>query len=418
MVVETAVIMARGVGAVSPLTQAGGVSLLTRAVLTAQKAGATTCYILAEPHDMEALQTELRHDSRVTAQLVWMGPNTVVETRGREEPGQQLSCALFPVNSVFRHPLLLALAARVARSGSVVVATTDGVPVVIVTPNALTLTVLLAVAQGNSWEESVALLLQGGVHAVEVSAQLCACVTDSRTVARAERALLRSLENARDGIVDTYFNRKLSRPLSRWLLRTSLSPNQVTLLSCGVGLLGALCFVLGGYWGPLVGACLLQGAVVLDCCDGEIARLKFLESPLGEWLDIVCDTAVHLAVFVGIGVAVWRGGPSSHALLLAGILVLGGCLAFPLVTLAEKTEVAGEQRDGWEDRWIKKLLAALTTRDFSVLIVASAALGKLEWFLWGAAIGAQVFWLSLAWLLFRAGRFARLRHAWEKKGWG
>jgi hypothetical protein len=94
---------------------------------------------------------------------------------------------------------------------------------------------------------------------------------------------------------------------------------------------------------------------------------------------------------------------------------LGGVLAFPLVTLAEKTEEAGNRRGGWEDALIKKLLASLTTRDFSVLIVASALTGQLGWFLWGAAIGAQVFWLSLAWLLFRAGRFAWVRRGWERK---
>jgi hypothetical protein len=40
-----------------------------------------------------------------------------------------------------------------------------------------------------------------------------------------------------------------------------------------------------------------------------------------------------------------------------------------------------------------------------VVILASALTGKLPWFLWGAAIGAHVFWLLLLWLLWRAGRF-------------
>jgi len=233
--------------------------------------------------------------------------------------------------------------------------------------------------------------------------------------ASVEHELLSSLENPRDGYVDTYFNRKLSRSLTHWLLQTSLSPNQITMLSCMVGMLGTLCFLPGGYWGPLCGALFLQFSVVLDCCDGEVARVKFMESPLGDWLDIVCDTAVHIAIFLGMGVTVWRNGETDHALALAGVLALGGVLAFPLVTLAEKTEDLGEHRGGWEDILIKKLLASLTTRDFSVLIVVSALTGQLSWFLWGAAIGAHVFWLSLAWLLFRAGRFGRIRNIWERK---
>jgi phosphatidylglycerophosphate synthase len=250
-------------------------------------------------------------------------------------------------------------------------------------------------------------VLAGGdkIHVSSTPSQFVQHLTLGTNLARVEHELLLSLENPRDGHVDTYFNRKLSRPITRWLLHTSLSPNQITVLSCFVGVLGALCFFPGGYWGPLLGALLLQFSVVLDCCDGEVARVKFMESPLGDWLDIVCDTVVHIAIFLGLGVAVWRDGATSHALALAGMLALGGFLAFPLVTLAEKTAEAGERRGGWEDALIKKLLASLTTRDFSVLIVMSAAVSRLGWFLWGAAIGAQLFWMILAWLLFRAGRF-------------
>ena len=41
--------------AISPLTRVGGVSLLKRAVLTAQKAGVTTCYLCVE-HVTDALR--------------------------------------------------------------------------------------------------------------------------------------------------------------------------------------------------------------------------------------------------------------------------------------------------------------------------------------------------------------------------
>jgi phosphatidylglycerophosphate synthase len=164
-----------------------------------------------------------------------------------------------------------------------------------------------------------------------------------------------------------------------------------------------------------LGSLLLQFSVVLDCCDGEIARVKYMESPLGDLLDIVCDTVVSIAIFLGIGVAVWHNGASHLALLLAGVLALGGLLAFPFVTLAEKTETAAEACNTWENRTIKKLLSGLTTRDFSVVIVASAVAGQLSLFLWGAAFGAHVFWLCLAWLLHRSGRLKAVHSLWKKE---
>ncbi|MBI3304235.1 MAG: CDP-alcohol phosphatidyltransferase family protein [Deltaproteobacteria bacterium] len=320
---------------------------------------------------------------------------------------------MFAVDTIFRHPLVQELSRQAAPGKTVVVADTGGVPALALTPGTRASEIGAALAQGKS------LHVLAGSDTIQTGSPrgrfLCR-LTSGSSLARVEHDLLLSLENPRDGHVDAYFNRKLSRTITRWLLRTPLSPNQITVLSCLVGMLGALCFFPGGYWGPLLGALFLQFSVVLDCCDGEVARVKFMESPLGDWLDIVCDTVVHIAIFLGLGVAVWRNGATSHALALAGVLALGGFLAFPLVTLAEKTEEVGERRGGWEDALIKKQLASLTTRDFSVLIVASAVTGTLNWFLWGAAIGAHVFWLSLAWLLLRAGRFAWLRSVWERKG--
>ena len=408
--IEMAVIVVSG-GSVSPLTQFGGLSLLKRAVFTAQKAGATTCHIVTAP-DQEGLQHELQNDPRVTSRIVW----------GQVHPGMMLpaeqknSCLVFATDTIFRHSLALELSQQAALGRTLAATDATGVPVLALTDGSRIPDLCAELAQGKSLSETAVLAGSEKVQAGSIGSHFVYRLTAGSQLVRVEQALLLSLENPRDGQVDAYFNRKLSRPLTRWLLRTPLRPNQITVLSCAVGVLGALCFVPGGYWGPLLGAFLLQFAVVLDCCDGEVARVKFLESPLGDWLDIVCDTVVSLAIFLGLGVAVWRNGAVNHALALAAVLVLGGVLAFPLVTLAEKTEEMGNRRQGWEDTLIKKLLASLTTRDFSILIVASALTGQLGWFLWGAAIGAQVFCLVLAWLLFRAGRFTWVRRNWERRG--
>jgi len=397
-------------GGVSPLTQLGGLSLVKRAVLTAQKAGATTCCLAADSAQ-EGLQHELRSDPRITSRVVW-GQLDVAVMPAME---QQDFCLVFATDTIFRPSLVEELCRQAAPGRTVAVTDAAGVLVLALTAGSVVPRICAELAQGKSLPETSVLAGSEKVHPGSVRGHFVRRLDSGSDLAGVERDLLLSLENPRDGQVDTYLNRKLSRPITRWFLRTPLSPNHITLLSGAVGVLGALCFLPGGYWGPLLGALLLQFSVVLDCCDGEVARVKFMQSPLGDWLDIVCDTVVSIAVFLGIGVAVWRNGATSHALVLAGALALGGALAFPFVTLAEKTEEAGNRRGGWEDVVIKKLLAGLTTRDFSVLIVASALIGQLEWFLWGAAIGAHVFWLSLAWLLFRAGRFAGVRRVWERK---
>ena len=219
--------------------------------------------------------------------------------------------------------------------------------------------------------------------------------------------MLLTLENPRDGLVDTYLNRKFSRLLARLFLRTPLTPNQITLVSFLTGLLGASCFLLGSYGGAVLGACLLQVSTVLDCVDGEVARIKMLESPFGEWLDSTLDTVVHIAIFLGVGVAVWKHDAIAAAPLLGGMLAAAAFVSFPLITLAEKTEEHGRVRGGWEDVWLEKMIAGLTSRDYSLLVLLCALAGKLAWFLWAAAIGAQVFWIFLTTLLWKAGRFRK-----------
>jgi phosphatidylglycerophosphate synthase len=59
----------------------------------------------------------------------------------------------------------------------------------------------------------------------------------------------------------------------------------MTLVSLAVGLVGAP-FFLSETWGyQLTGALLFLAHSILDGCDGELARLKFLESRTGALLD-------------------------------------------------------------------------------------------------------------------------------------
>src|SRR5439155_667074 len=55
-----------------------------------------------------------------------------------------------------------------------------------------------------------------------------------------EQALLRGLENPRDGYLDRLLRRRLSRPLTRLLLRTPVTPNAVTVVGIALGVAGGL----------------------------------------------------------------------------------------------------------------------------------------------------------------------------------
>src|SRR5262249_55160346 len=149
----------------------------------------------------------------------------------------------------------------------------DGVPLLALTAGAVLPQLGAELAEGKSLSGTAGLANSGKFRGDALGKHFLWRLSADANLAAVEGELLLSLEHPRDGQVDAYSNRKLCRRLTRWLLRTPLSPNQITVLSGVVGVLGALWFVPGGYWGPLLGALLLQFSVVLDCCDGEVARM-------------------------------------------------------------------------------------------------------------------------------------------------
>jgi phosphatidylglycerophosphate synthase len=219
-----------------------------------------------------------------------------------------------------------------------------------------------------------------------------------------EGTLLRALENPRDGYLDRLLNRHLSRPLTRVLLRTPLTPNHVTVVGVLIGISGGLLLGSGSAAGVVAGIAALLVSGVLDCCDGEIARIKFSESRIGHLLDITGDTLVHGALLGGIAMQLARTGawPGTETLVLLGVGILG---AFAAITWSEQTEARRHRAgDVWENRVLEGVLSPLTTRDWYAFPILFALAGRLDALVPAAAWGAQVFWIAVAVLVWRVSR--------------
>ena len=94
--------------------------------------------------------------------------------------------------------------------------------------------------------------------------------------------LLQSLYKPTDGLIARSIDRRLSLAITKRLLPTSITPNQMTLLATFVGAIGVLIVSRGGYWNVLAGTALFEAQGILDGCDGEIARIKHQHSRAGE----------------------------------------------------------------------------------------------------------------------------------------
>lgn len=205
---------------------------------------------------------------------------------------------------------------------------------------------------------------------------------------------VKALANPRDGYLDRYFNRYLSRPITVLLARTPVTPNQVTILSGLIGIAAGGLIARGGHWDAVVGALVLQLSAVFDDVDGELARLTQQFSEWGEMLDNSMDTVTHLAVFTGIIIAVSRTQGTEAVLWPGAMLLSGVAITFALVTYLEQ-RVFPNSVDSPVMRRLKGFVELLSGRDSSLVVLGFAAFGRLDWFLYGAAIGAHVFWVMV-----------------------
>ena len=232
-------------------------------------------------------------------------------------------------------------------------------------------------------------------------------IADHGDISNVEKSLYHGLIKETDGFMARHLNRKISLAITRQLINTSLTPNQMSLISIGIGLIGALLLSFPIISLQVFGALLFLLHSITDGCDGELARLKYMESRWGGLLDYWGDNIVHAAVFLGIGLAWKKATGLMIALWCSGFAIAGSLLTAGLVyamTMRSGKDdgpvYTSTSRKGKKDRWVI-IADFLSRRDFIYLVVVLAIFGKLHWFLVLAAIGAPAFFLFTLWNNFK-----------------
>lgn len=144
---------------------------------------------------------------------------------------------------------------------------------------------------------------------------------------------------------DILWNRFVARPLAAVLLvplsRTSVTPNQVTFATLIVFAAGAALLALVPTWGALVGgAAVIELSYVLDCVDGQLARLKGTSSPVGAHLDFLMDELKAFLLVAAVAVRLWLPGRDDRWLLEGLGALVAIASAISLTTFVRRPEYA------------------------------------------------------------------------------
>jgi phosphatidylglycerophosphate synthase len=122
---------------------------------------------------------------------------------------------------------------------------------------------------------------------------------------------------------DFYIHRPLARLVGAMLLRTRITPDQITILSGVTGVSAGVSLWLGAEHPPLrlVAAALLWWSAVLDCTDGYVARMRRQISRTGVILDGAVDALVGLTVLLAFTSVAARQYPGAVIWVLGAVAI-------------------------------------------------------------------------------------------------
>jgi phosphatidylglycerophosphate synthase len=231
-------------------------------------------------------------------------------------------------------------------------------------------------------------------------------VHSRQTARQAEHGLVRRSGKEWDGIYSK-FNRRLCRPLVRWLSKTPITPNMVTFSGLPMAMLSGYWFAQGHWGAYVVGAFLYFATVLIDEIDGMLARITFRESAFGCWLESFVDYATYVPLFGGMTLGLTRQYGSTWMGL--GLLLLFGTVMTCWVAVGHRKRATSADRP---EQYLPRYYRLLENDSVSIIskfvrhvhlflkkgvlchyILIFSVLGGLPVFFCMAAFGSNVAWL-------------------------
>lgn len=113
-------------------------------------------------------------------------------------------------------------------------------------------------------------------------------------------------KNSRSSLWIQLWVRKASFPVTYVLINSGWTANMVSLLSWFVVAAGAICLGIDSFGFRLAGVILTNFWLILDCVDGNIARVKKVKTFMGDYYDAVAGYGPFSFSTIGIGMAAYH----------------------------------------------------------------------------------------------------------------
>ena len=237
------------------------------------------------------------------------------------------------------------------------------------------------------------------------------------------RAIYRQSKKKNDNFWTEWISRPPAAVLVLLLEPTRVTPNQVSFAAIATAAVGAGLLVGWRSWvGLVVAGLVLQLAYVIDCVDGQLARLTKRTSPVGALLDFMLDEVKAFLVLGASAIRLYLVRGNDATFLLIGLVGLfAAATGITLTTFMRRSEyleatgappiAPATERGGHAPKSLSPIAlveaAGRYVLHYPSWFLFVCAADRLDIFLY-AYVGAHVLYLGRASLiiLVKLGRFA------------
>lgn len=135
-------------------------------------------------------------------------------------------------------------------------------------------------------------------------------------------------KNSRSSLWVQLWVRKASFPVTYLFINSGWTANMVSVLSWIVIFVAAVLLTVNNFWCMLAGVILTNFWLVLDCVDGNIARVKKVKTFMGDFYDAVAGYGPFSFTTIALGMAAYHTSflvPQEYRFLFILVGAIGAC---------------------------------------------------------------------------------------------
>lgn len=294
---------------ISYLSQCGGISVLLRTLLSFQYSGGKSVIIIASDSESENIINEI-DDLRIRLRIDLIRPNEIDKIKSLSD--QDIIYLSEP--SVFEQKLIHDLLSQ---------GQNDTIQSIFIQPKITELQGKSSLIKTNiyfipsqfiqKYNESDVTKnnFKRWINSNDINNKLLNSyfyinINTKNDVKKANQGLFQFLRKPTDPFISRTLNRPVSLFLSKYLMRTPITPNMMTIVTLIISLFSVYFVLEDGYFYGVVAGVLFHLASVVDGCDGELARLKYQFTKLGELLDGAVDDFKNGLFGIALGIRIYH----------------------------------------------------------------------------------------------------------------